>query len=191
MCIVDTDFNEVKLIKKKLFFDNRGYFVENFHQEKIEKLLCKQFIFVQENESCSKKNTIRGLHYQMHPFAQTKLINVTSGGILDVIVDLRKNSPTFLEHIKIAVRAEDNTLLFIPRGFAHGFIALEDFTKVSYMVDNFYNPKSERGILYNDPQLKIDWGINDSDVLISDKDLYLPTLEQIRDFFDYNVDYYE
>ncbi|EJX1676652.1 dTDP-4-dehydrorhamnose 3,5-epimerase family protein, partial [Campylobacter coli] len=141
--------------------------------------------------SCSKKNTIRGLHYQMHPFAQTKLINVIRGRILDVIVDLRKDSPTFLEHIKITVRAEDNILLFVPRGFAHGFIALEDFTKVSYMVDNFYNPKSERGILYNDPQLKIDWGVNDSEVLISDKDLYLPTLEQIQDFFDYNVDYYE
>ncbi|EDH7384205.1 dTDP-4-dehydrorhamnose 3,5-epimerase, partial [Campylobacter coli] len=140
---------------------------------------------------CSKKNTIRGLHYQMHPFAQTKLINVIRGRILDVIVDLRKDSPTFLEHIKITVRAEDNILLFVPRGFAHGFIALEDFTKVSYMVDNFYNPKSERGILYNDPQLKIDWGVNDSEVLISDKDLYLPTLEQIQDFFDYNVDYYE
>ncbi|EGQ0117402.1 dTDP-4-keto-6-deoxy-D-glucose epimerase, partial [Campylobacter coli] len=139
----------------------------------------------------SKKNTIRGLHYQMHPFAQTKLINVIRGRILDVIVDLRKDSPTFLEHIKITVRAEDNILLFVPRGFAHGFIALEDFTKVSYMVDNFYNPKSERGILYNDPQLKIDWGVNDSEVLISDKDLYLPTLEQIQDFFDYNVDYYE
>ncbi|EDI9897930.1 dTDP-4-dehydrorhamnose 3,5-epimerase, partial [Campylobacter coli] len=135
--------------------------------------------------------TIRGLHYQMHPFAQTKLINVIRGRILDVIVDLRKDSPTFLEHIKITVRAEDNILLFVPRGFAHGFIALEDFTKVSYMVDNFYNPKSERGILYNDPQLKIDWGVNDSEVLISDKDLYLPTLEQIQDFFDYNVDYYE
>ncbi|ELW6709452.1 TPA: dTDP-4-dehydrorhamnose 3,5-epimerase family protein, partial [Campylobacter coli] len=132
-----------------------------------------------------------GLHYQMHPFAQTKLINVIRGRILDVIVDLRKDSPTFLEHIKITVRAEDNILLFVPRGFAHGFIALEDFTKVSYMVDNFYNPKSERGILYNDPQLKIDWGVNDSEVLISDKDLYLPTLEQIQDFFDYNVDYYE
>ncbi|EAL6694943.1 dTDP-4-keto-6-deoxy-D-glucose epimerase, partial [Campylobacter coli] len=131
------------------------------------------------------------LHYQMHPFAQTKLINVIRGRILDVIVDLRKDSPTFLEHIKITVRAEDNILLFVPRGFAHGFIALEDFTKVSYMVDNFYNPKSERGILYNDPQLKIDWGVNDSEVLISDKDLYLPTLEQIQDFFDYNVDYYE
>ncbi|EAL6511327.1 dTDP-4-keto-6-deoxy-D-glucose epimerase, partial [Campylobacter coli] len=118
-------------------------------------------------------------------------INVIRGRILDVIVDLRKDSPTFLEHIKITVRAEDNILLFVPRGFAHGFIALEDFTKVSYMVDNFYNPKSERGILYNDPQLKIDWGVNDSEVLISDKDLYLPTLEQIQDFFDYNVDYYE
>ncbi|OOX92250.1 dTDP-4-dehydrorhamnose 3,5-epimerase [Campylobacter coli] len=190
MWIVDTDFNEVKLIKKKLFFDNRGYFVENFHQEKIKKLLCKQFNFVQENESFSRKNTLRGLHYQIHPFAQSKIVNVINGSILDVVVDLRKNSPTFLQHIKIVIKSEDNLQLFIPRGFAHGFVALEDFTRITYMVDNLYEPKSERGILYCDSQLKIDWGINTSDIIISDKDLCLPKIEEIQDFFDYNIDYY-
>ncbi|TEY04107.1 dTDP-4-dehydrorhamnose 3,5-epimerase [Campylobacter sp. US33a] len=191
MQILDTNFKEVKLLKKRIFSDNRGYFVENFHQQKIEEFLSKKISFCQENESCSKKHTLRGLHYQMHPFSQTKLINIISGGIMDIIVDLRRNSPTFLKHIKIIMYANDNLQLFIPRGFAHGFIALEDFTKISYMVDNFYNPQSERGILYNDPLLGIDWEVEDKDIILSEKDSCLPRIKDIEDFFDYSVDYYE
>ena len=163
--------------------DSRGYFMETLIQNKLEIFLGHSINFCQENQTNSSRGVVRGLHYQIPPFAQNKLVRVVRGAILDVIVDIRKDSPTFGNHLSVEISAENNKQLFIPVGFAHGFVSLEDETVFVYKVDNYYNPESERGIIYNDKQLAIDWRFDPNKLIISKKDFNLPAFK--------NADYYK
>ena len=180
---------DILLIEPKVFRDNRGLFFESFNQGDFEKRTNLSPIFVQENHSRSIKGVLRGLHYQLPPFAQTKLVSVLQGTVLDVVVDVRKGSPTFGQHIIQELSAENHLQLFIPRGFAHGFITLSKTSVFMYKVDQFYNFKSEGSISPNDLALGIDWQLPQSDWIQSEKDKKHPTLAEAT-LFDYNKDLY-
>jgi dTDP-4-dehydrorhamnose 3,5-epimerase len=167
-------FSEVFIITPKIFKDNRGYFEETFKKSDFEKHKINTQ-FVQENRSMSKKGVIRGLHYQIQPRAQDKLVWVVKGKVLDVIVDVRKTSPTFKQWASMVLDEFESRMLYIPKGFAHGFCALTDEVHLVYKCTNEYDPKTERGIIWNDPDLKITWPINNP--IISEKDLELPLLK--------------
>ncbi len=154
--------------------DNRGYFMETFNREKLETFLGYSINFSQENQTSSNRGVLRGLHYQTPPFSQNKLVRVASGSVLDVVVDLRKYSPTFGNYLSVKISAKNRKQLFIPAGFAHGFLALEDETVFVYMVDNDYNPNYERGIAFDDKALAIDWGFDFNKLILSEKDSQLP-----------------
>ena len=161
------------IIESRVFADQRGYFLESYNQQKLQEAGIS-ILFVQDNESKSGKGVIRGLHYQLEPYAQTKLVRVLQGRVYDVAVDCRAGSPTFGKSFGLELN-EDNKLQFlIPQGFAHGFSVLSDTAIFSYKCDAFYNPSTERGIRYNDPALKIDWGIDSSEAIVSGKDAILP-----------------
>lgn len=155
----------------KLFSDKRGFFMESFRKKDFEQFIGKKINFCQENISESKFGVLRGLHFQKHPFAQSKLINVQKGKILDVCVDLRKNSKFYGKHYSIFLDDIENKSLFIPKGFAHGFIVLSKSARVSYKVDNYYSPKHESGLNYNDSKLNIDWIIDIKSIKLSNKDM--------------------
>ena len=157
MTIENTNIEDLVLITPKVFKDNRGYFLESFNANKLSKVIKTNF--VQDNESLSQKNVLRGLHFQVPPFAQAKLIRVIHGSILDVAVDLRKNSPTYGEHFKVVLSGDNKKQLFVPEGFAHGFLCLEDNTILNYKCSNYYAPDCENSIIWNDEDLKIDWGM--------------------------------
>ncbi|MDC3319540.1 dTDP-4-dehydrorhamnose 3,5-epimerase [Flavobacteriaceae bacterium] len=161
---------EVILCQPKILSDERGYFSETFRQDKLEEFLGYSVNFCQENESKSSYGVLRGLHYQLTPYAQTKLVRVLQGTVLDVSVDLRKDSPTFGKHIAIELSEENKKQILIPKGFAHGFIVLSNEAILGYKVDNYYHQASERGIAYNDKSLAIDWKLNPKDILVSAKD---------------------
>ena len=173
MKFIKTAIPDVVIIEPTLFGDERGYFFESFKQNEIEKNL-GDIKFVQENESKSSYGVLRGLHYQLPPNAQAKLVRVLKGKALDVAVDLRKSSPTFGQHIAVELTEENKKQLFVPRGFAHGFVCLSDEVIFSYKCDNYYSQKSEASILYNDETLNIDWKLNTKDVLLSEKDKIQP-----------------
>ena len=179
MTVKETNLKECYIIEPKIFNDQRGYFFESFNLNKFNELTNSNIAFVQDNESCSSKGVLRGLHYQEDEYAQAKLVRVIKGSVLDVVVDIRENSPTFGEHFSIELSAENKTQLFIPRGFAHGFLVLEDQTIFSYKCDNYYNKAAERGIIFNDITLKIDWQFNISELILSEKDKELPTFETL------------
>lgn len=162
--------------------DNRGYFTETFKQNELESFLGQPVNFCQENETKSSFGVLRGLHYQLNPHSQTKLVRVTSGAVLDVVVDIRVNSSTFGKFISVELSAINKKQLFIPPGFAHGFVVLEDQTKFLYKVDKYYNPQSERGIAFNDPELGINWIIDSDDLKLSKKDLSLPFFSEAEYF---------
>ena len=166
------------VIKPKVFIDERGRFLETFHQEKFNKLMGSKVNFIQDNESQSSKGVLRGLHFQKGKHAQAKLVRVIKGKILDVVVDLRKGSNTFGKHFSIELSCINKKQLFIPRGFAHGFLALEEDTIFSYKCDNFYNTSSEAGINYNDIDLNIDWKFLQQDIILSEKDVSLPSFKE-------------
>ena len=163
-----TKLNDVYLITPSIFSDNRGCFHEVFNVIDMEKFLDIRLSFVQQNQSTSKKNVFRGLHYQSNPFAQDKLVRVLSGRIVDIVVDLRKSSSTFKKWIQVPLDSICNQLLWIPKGFAHGFHSLEDNTIVSYHVTNFYSKENENTVIYNDKELSIPWN---EDLILSEKDL--------------------
>ena len=190
MKFIPTDISDVIIIEPNVHGDHRGYFVETFRQDKLEEFLGFKVNFCQDNESKSSKGVLRGLHYQLAPAAQTKLVRVIQGRVLDVAVDIRKNSPTFGQHVAVELSAENKRQLFVPRGFAHGFIVLEDDTIFSYKVDNYYSPENDRGILFNDNALGIDWILESNMLNLSDKDKVQPTLKEVKDIFEYGVDYY-
>ena len=158
--------------------DERGYFSETFRQDKLEKFLGFSVNFCQENESKSTFGVLRGLHYQLAPYAQTKLVRVLQGAVLDVSVDLRKDSPTFGKHVAIELSEENKKQILIPRGFAHGFAVLSKEAVLAYKVDNYYCQSSERGILYDDKSLAIDWKLNPKDIKVSAKDAKQVLLKQ-------------
>jgi dTDP-4-dehydrorhamnose 3,5-epimerase len=181
MEIIKTDFEGLYIIQPKVFSDSRGYFFESFNQKEFEAAGIS-FLPVQDNESRSMSGVIRGLHYQLKPFDQAKLIRVILGSIYDVAVDLRRNKPTFGRWFGIGLDSDSKSQLFIPRGFAHGFSVLSDFAIIQYKCDNIYNPQYERGILFSDPALNIDWKIKGAQV-VSDKDLKHPLLGGIENNF--------
>ncbi|PHR73293.1 MAG: dTDP-4-dehydrorhamnose 3,5-epimerase [Lutibacter sp.] len=178
MKIIETKLKGCFIIEPIVFKDDRGYFYETFNKQKFKELTGQTVDFVQDNESFSSKGVLRGLHYQEGEFAQAKLVRVAQGSILDVAVDLRKDSPTFGEHISIEISSENKKQLFVPRGFAHGFVVLSETVLFLYKCDNFYNKQSERGIIYNDKTLNIDWKIPKNQLIISSKDIILETLEK-------------
>lgn len=167
MEVITTPIQDLFIIQPKVFEDERGYFYESYNKAAFEKIGIKDE-FVQDNQSLSGKNVLRGLHFQNPPFAQGKLVRAIKGGILDVAVDIRKNSKTYGQHFDIVLNETNKTMLWIPPGFAHGFLTLEDETIFSYKCTNIYNKLSEDSILWNDPNLLINWGI--SDPILSDKD---------------------
>lgn len=170
---------DIILIEPCVYQDDRGYFLESFRLDKLSEFLDCEIKFVQDNESRSNLGVLRGLHYQKPPFTQTKLIRVITGAILDVVVDIRKNSPTFGKHLKIKLDGISKNMLLIPKGFAHGFLTLEDNTIMSYKTDNYYNSEYDSGILYSDAQIGIDWGLDGSKFILSTKDKAQPLLSEI------------
>ncbi len=181
MKIIDTGFKDLILIEPRVVVDARGWFCESYNQ----KLLSEagyDIDFVQDNHSYSVKNVIRGLHFQVGKHAQTKLIRVLAGEILDVSVDLRKSQPTFGQTFSVRLSADDRRQLLIPKGFAHGFSVLGNHAEVAYKTDGFYNPEAERGICFSDSQLGIDWEIPLADAIVSSKDLSLPLFRDIHAF---------
>ena len=178
MHVEETKLKDCFIIRDTLFRDLRGYFFESFNQQKFNKLTGLNIQFVQDNQSKSTKGVLRGLHFQYGAHAQAKLVRVLHGKVLDVAVDIRPNSKTFGEHIAIELTAENKTQLFIPRGFAHGFVVLSETAIFFYKCDNYYNKSSEGGIIFNDPQLEINWQLPSEDLLLSDKDLLLKGLNE-------------
>jgi len=191
MHFIRTDISDVIVIEPKVHGDARGYFVETFRQDKLEEFLGFKVNFCQDNESKSSKGVLRGLHYQLAPAAQTKLVRVIQGRVLDVAVDIRKNSPTFGQHVAVELSGENKRQLFVPRGFAHGFVVLEDDTVFAYKVDNYYSPENDRGILFNDETLGVDWKLEHEILNLSQKDKVQPTLAEAKEMFEYGVNYYE
>ena len=185
-----TEIPDVIIIDPLVHGDERGYFVETYRQDKLEAFLGFKVNFCQDNESKSSKGVLRGLHYQLHPAAQTKLVRVIHGKVLDVAVDIRKGSPTFGQHVAVELSAENNRQLFVPRGFAHGFVVLEDDTIFAYKVDNYYSPENDRGILFSDEALGIDWNIPFDELNLSQKDKVQPKFNETNDLFEYGVNYY-
>ncbi len=171
MEIIKTGIPEVFLIKPRVFKDDRGYFFESYNTAAFEKQVGFLPDFVQDNESKSSYGVLRGLHYQLEPFAQAKLVRVVQGRVLDVAVDIRKGSPTFGQHVSTILSSDQKEQLFIPRGFAHGFVVLSKEAVFSYKCDNFYSSEHEESILYNDPDLNINWGIEAEHIKVSEKDL--------------------
>ena len=186
MPFTQTSIPGLLIFDPKVFEDSRGYFFESYNQE-VFRAAGITIDFVQDNQSSSQFGVIRGLHYQLHPYAQTKLLRVFVGSILDVAVDIRKNSPTFGKSFSIELSAENKKQLFIPKGFAHGFSVLSDHAEVFYKCDSFYNKDSEAGILYNDPSLDIDWKIPAGKEIISEKDKGLSLFAECRNNFIYTV----
>lgn len=180
MNFIETKLKGCFIIEPKVFNDERGYFMESFNQNTLDSGIDSKVLFVQDNESFSTKGVLRGLHYQTGDSAQAKIVRVIKGKVLDVAVDVRKDSETFGQHISIELSEENKKQLFIPRGFAHGFIVLSDTAIFSYKCDNFYNKKSEGGIIYNDEFLNIDWILSEKEFIISEKDLQLPVLKNAR-----------
>ena len=178
MNIKKTKLKDCFIFQPRVFEDSRGYFYESYNKQIFKNLTGLEADFVQDNQSQSSKGVLRGLHFQVGDYEQAKLVRVIKGSVLDVCVDLRENSETYLKYFSILLSEENKTQLFVPRGFAHGFLVLEDQTIFSYKCDNYYHKESERGIIYNDPDLAIDWRYENSRLLISDKDLALPTLEK-------------
>ena len=166
------------IIEPRLFKDERGYFFESFNQKEFEDKICKT-TFVQDNESKSTYGVVRGLHFQKPPFAQSKLVRVVKGSVLDVAVDIRKDSPTFGQHVAVELTEDNHRQFFIPRGFAHGFSVLSKEVIFQYKCDNFYAPQSEGAIAWDDPNLGIDWRISIDEILLSEKDKSHPRLAEV------------
>jgi len=173
MPFIETGFPGLKIFEPKVFTDSRGYFFEVFNEQSFRDAGIDVH-FVQDNESKSQRGVLRGLHYQLNPMAQAKLVRVVEGEVLDVVLDIRKGSPTFGKSYSLVLTGENKKQLFIPRGFAHGFSVLSETVIFQYKCDNFYSKESEGGIMFNDPELNIDWGINLNEAVVSDKDEVLP-----------------
>jgi dTDP-4-dehydrorhamnose 3,5-epimerase len=174
MEIIKTPLNDCFIIKPTLFEDARGYFFESFNRQKFKQLTDMDIDFVQDNQAKSNYGILRGLHFQLGEHAQAKLVSVIRGKVIDVAVDMRPESSTYLQHIAIELSEQNHLQLFVPRGFAHGYSVLEDNTIFFYKCDNYYNKAAEGGVIYNDPTLNIDWQLDTADMLLSEKDVLLP-----------------
>lgn len=182
MEVIKTNIEGVIIIEPRIFKDDRGYFFESFSQREFEEKVCKT-TFVQDNESKSSYGVLRGLHFQKPPFAQSKLVRVIKGAVLDVAVDIRKGSPTFGQYVSVELTGENHRQFFIPRGLAHGFSVLSEEVIFQYKCDNFYSPQSEGAIAWNDPDLNIDWHIPAEKVVLSEKDSKHPRLKDWQNVF--------
>jgi dTDP-4-dehydrorhamnose 3,5-epimerase len=180
----DTGFPGLKIFEPRVIYDNRGYFFESYSKHAFEQVGLN-YEWVQDNQSCSSYGVIRGMHYQLEPYAQAKLVRVLSGKIWDVVVDLRVGSPTFGKVFSVELSGENKLQLLIPRGFAHGFSVLSETVEVMYKCDNFYHKESEGSIIWNDPALGIDWKIPADQVIVSEKDTMHPLLKDARHNFTY------
>jgi len=173
---IHTEIKDCFVIKPFIFSDNRGYFFESFNEQKFNQLTKLDIHFVQDNQAKSDRGILRGLHFQKGEHAQAKLVRVLQGKVIDVAVDLRKDSPTYMQHVAIELSAENNLQLFVPRGFAHGYSVLEDNTIFCYKCDNYYNKEAESGVFYADPKLNINWQLNEDEIILSEKDKHLMNL---------------
>lgn len=180
MKFLRSPLSDVIICEPQIHGDDRGYFFESFRQDKLEAFIGYKLNFCQDNESKSNKGVVRGLHYQLPPFEQTKLVRVISGRVLDIVVDIRKHSPTFGNHFSIELSAKNKRQIFVPKGFLHGYAVLEDNTIFSYKVDTYYSPEHDRGIRYNDPNLDINWMLDTKDILLSQKDKTLPFFNSLE-----------
>ncbi len=190
MEVIKTELEGVVILEPRLFKDDRGYFFESFSQREFDEKV-RPVKFVQDNESKSVYGVLRGLHFQKPPFAQSKLVRVIQGAVLDVAVDIRVGSPTYGKHVAVELTAENHRQLFIPRGFAHGFSVLTDEVVFQYKCDNFYAPQSEGAIAWNDPALGIDWRIPEASVILSEKDKHHPLLKDLPETFYYSDNLYQ
>ena len=191
MKFIPQQIPEVILCKPTVHGDDRGYFVETFRQDLFEQACGYKVDFVQDNESKSSKGVLRGLHFQLPPHAQSKLVRVIEGDVLDVAVDIRRGSPTFGQHVSAQLTAENKHQLFVPRGFAHGFVVLTATAIFAYKVDNYYSPECDRGLAFDDKEINIDWLLATETLQLSDKDQRQLTLKKSLDLFDYQANYYE
>lgn len=189
MKIIKTEVEGAVILEPKVFGDDRGYFAEIFRQDEFEEAIGHKINFIQDNESKSSFGVLRGLHYQLPPFSQSKLVRVIKGCVIDVAVDIRKGSPTFGKHVAVELSGENKRQLFVPRGFAHGFVVTSDTAVFAYKVDNYYAPEYDRGISYNDPAINILWGVDFEKLLLSEKDKTQPSLAE-ADLFNYKDNLY-
>lgn len=190
MEVIKTDIEGVVIIEPRIFNDDRGYFYESFSQREFTEKVCKT-TFVQDNQSKSSYGVLRGLHFQKAPHAQSKLVRVLKGKVLDVAVDIRKGSPTYGKHVAVELTEENHRQLFIPRGFAHGFVVLSEEVIFQYKCDNFYSKVSEGAIMWNDPMLGIDWDISIEEAILSEKDKVNASFADFDSSFSYDINYYE
>jgi dTDP-4-dehydrorhamnose 3,5-epimerase len=191
MKFIKQSIPEVVVIEPEVHGDERGYFVETFRQDLFEQAIGYKVNFVQDNESKSIKGVLRGLHFQLPPFSQSKLVRVVEGQVLDIAVDIRTGSPTYGQHVAIELNGDDKRQVFVPRGFAHGFIVLSDTATFAYKVDNFYSPECDRGLAFDDEKLNINWLLPKESLQLSDKDKKQANLAMFENSFQYDVDYYE
>lgn len=190
MNVIKTNIDGVVIIEPKVFGDHRGYFFESFSERDFNAQV-REVKFVQDNESKSCYGVLRGLHFQKPPHAQSKLVRVVKGAVLDVAVDIRKGSPTFGQHVAVELTEDNHRQFFIPRGFAHGFVVLTDEVIFQYKCDNFYAPEREGAIAWDDPDLNIDWKVPADKIILSEKDTKHPRLKDAEWLFDYNENLYE
>lgn len=190
MEVIKTDIEGVVIIEPKIFGDARGYFYESFNAAEFESKTGVKTTFVQDNQSKSSYGVLRGLHFQKPPYAQSKLVRVVQGCVVDVAVDIRKGSPTFGKYVAVELSDENHRQLFIPRGFAHGFIVKSPTAIFQYKCDNLYAPQAEGAIAWDDPKIGIDWDVDTNDILLSEKDKHHPTLAEAQYLFDYNEKLY-
>lgn len=176
MDLIKTDIDGVVILEPRVFADARGYFFESYSRRVFDELIGRRVDFVQDNESCSSRGVMRGLHFQRPPYAQAKLVRCVSGAVLDVAVDIRRGSPTYGRHVSCLLSADNHRMFFIPRGFAHGFAVLSDTAVFQYKCDNYYHPEADGGISIVDTSLGIDWNIDISEAILSDKDKRQPRL---------------
>ena len=183
MKFIKTEIPEVVIIEPNVFGDHRGYFLESFNQKEFDKNI-GEITFVQDNESKSSRGVLRGLHFQNPPFAQSKLVRCIEGEVLDVAVDIRKNSPTYGHHVAVKLTGGNKRQLFVPRGFAHGFVVLSESATFAYKVDNWYSPENDNGIMWNDLGLNIDWEIDKDQIQLSTKDTMLQSFSVLNSPFN-------
>ena len=189
MNVIHTDIKDVVIIESRVFKDARGYFFESYSKKEFDEKV-RPVDFVQDNESCSAKGVLRGLHFQMPPYTQSKLVRCVKGAVLDVAVDIRKGSPTYGCHVAVELTESNRLQMFIPRGFAHGFAVLSDIAVFQYKCDNFYHPEADGGISVLDPSLGIDWRISVENAILSEKDTKHPLLSEFNSPFDITIDLY-
>ena len=180
MNFIPTKLEGCFILEPKIIKDERGYFMESFNETTFEKGIGQKVHFVQDNQSFSTRGVLRGLHYQTGQHAQAKLVRVLQGEVLDIAVDIRPNSETYGQHVSVVLSAENQTQFFVPRGFAHGFLVLSETATFFYKCDNFYNKESEGGLIYNDQSVNIDWQLQENNLIISEKDKLLPTLQNAK-----------